>query len=91
MEFVNEEGELGQRIAHRRLELGLTHAQVARRARLTEEYVRSVEKRPTLITLGVFWRLAAALETTPRRLLGGQVSAHASEAEPHEAESTLGR
>jgi transcriptional regulator with XRE-family HTH domain len=84
-------GDLGRRIERRRHELGLTRAQVARRARLTEGFIRYVEEQPAEMRPGTLWRLAAALETTPRRLLGAGLSSQGAETHPGEAGTTLGR
>ncbi|HSJ61260.1 MAG TPA: helix-turn-helix domain-containing protein [Jiangellaceae bacterium] len=91
MEITKDPGELGRSLAQRRRELGLTHAQVARRARLTEGYVRHVEEQPADIAHAALWRLAAALETTPRQLLGAGSPLLLAERRPGEAEATLGR
>ena len=70
METSQERGDLGQRATARRRQLGLSRAQVARRARMPEGYVRYIEEQPAEVDSGSLWRLAAALETTPRQLLG---------------------
>jgi transcriptional regulator with XRE-family HTH domain len=91
MEITKDSGGLGRRLAERRRELGLTHAQVARRARLTEGYVRHVEEQPADIAHAALWRLAAALETTPRQLLGAASPYLLPEHRPGGAEATLRR
>ncbi|HEU4543734.1 MAG TPA: helix-turn-helix transcriptional regulator [Jiangellaceae bacterium] len=91
METSKEPGELGRRVAHRRLRLGLSRAQVARRARMPEGYIRHIEEQPAEVDSGALWRLAAALETTPRQLLGSSPSPPVSERRPDEAGATTGR
>ena len=91
MEITKDSGGLARRLAERRRELGLTHAQVARRARLTEGYVRHVEEQPADIAHAALWRLAAALETTPRQLLGAGSPYLLPEHRPGGAEATLRR
>jgi len=81
--------DLGRRAAERRRQLGLSRAQVARRARMPEGYVRDIEERSAEINAGVLWRLAAALETTPRQLLGAPPPV--AEPQADEAEATTGR
>ena len=89
METSQEPGDLGRRAAYRRRELGLSHAQVARRARMPEGYIRYIEEQSAEVDFGSLWRLAAALETTPRQLLGTRPLLAKRQAD--EAEATTGR
>jgi nitroimidazol reductase NimA-like FMN-containing flavoprotein (pyridoxamine 5'-phosphate oxidase superfamily) len=67
-------GDLAQRVAHRRHELGLTREEVARRAGMVPGYLDYLEHSPAVaITRGSLIRLAAALETTVPYLRGGEV------------------
>ncbi len=75
MEYSDESVNLGQRVADRRHELGLSHRQVANRAGITEQLVHDIETRQVNIGAAALWRLAAALEMTPRQLLGPGPSA----------------
>jgi len=62
--------ELGQRIAERRKELGLTQIELAKRIEATQKIVTSYERATRQMPA---WRLpviAQALETTPEELLG---------------------
>jgi len=62
--------ELGQRIAKRRKELGLTQIELAERIEATQKIVTSYERATRQMPA---WRLpliAEALETTPETLLG---------------------
>lgn len=67
-------GDLAQRVAHRRRQLGLTHEEVARRAGMASAYLEYLERSPAVaISRGSLIRLAAALETTVPYLRGGEV------------------
>ena len=67
-------GDLAQRVAHRRHELGLTHEEVARRAGMASGYLDYLEHSPAVaIARGSLIRLATALETTVPYLRGGEV------------------
>jgi transcriptional regulator with XRE-family HTH domain len=70
METPQVQQDLSHRLVERRRLLGLSRAQVARRARLAERCVRQLEEAQVEATPAVLWRLAAALETTPKRLIG---------------------
>jgi pyridoxamine 5'-phosphate oxidase-like protein len=67
-------GDLAQRVAHRRRELGLSHEEVARRAGMASGYLDHLEHSPSVaIPHGSMIRLADALETTVKALRGGRV------------------
>nr|WP_223243847.1 helix-turn-helix transcriptional regulator [Streptomyces sp. CBMA156] len=53
----------GQALYDRRTALGLSHAEVARRAGMTEEEVECIEEAGTVPTLPLLQRLAGALES----------------------------
>lgn len=65
------QGDLGRRVAYRRKELGLSQAEVERRAHLAPGHLRYLETSPEA-TLGVaaLHRLASALDTTASELRG---------------------
>ena len=67
-------GDLGQRVAHRRRELGLSREEVARRAGMAAGYLNRVEHSGAVaIPRGSLIGLAAALETSVEALRGGKV------------------
>lgn len=67
-------GDLGQRVAHRRSELGLSREEVARRAGMAAGYLDYLEHSAAVaIPRGSLIRLAAALEMTVEALRGGTV------------------
>jgi transcriptional regulator with XRE-family HTH domain len=53
--------ELGQAVRARRLELGLSQAEVAERADMTQSAVSRLEAGGTVPTIGILERLATAL------------------------------
>lgn len=63
-------GDLASRVSRRRRTLGLSVAEVARRARLDAACVERVEKRPVALTGGELIRLAAALDSTVSEMVG---------------------
>ncbi|WP_103503452.1 MULTISPECIES: pyridoxamine 5'-phosphate oxidase family protein [Streptomyces] len=64
-------GDLGRRIAARRLALGLSREEVAERAHTTTGYISYLEENPSPSPgLGVVLRVAHALETTAAALHG---------------------
>ena len=66
--------DLARRIAHRRLELGLSQEEVAHRARMAPGYFDHLEHSPSVaLTRDSMIRLAGALETTVDYLRGGHV------------------
>ncbi|WP_042380429.1 helix-turn-helix domain-containing protein [Streptacidiphilus melanogenes] len=75
-------GDLGRRVSHRRQELGLSVAEVARRAGMTPGFVDWIETRPAEIGPGELARIAAALDTTRRELLGADHDAAPGRAGP---------
>ncbi|MFE3638603.1 helix-turn-helix domain-containing protein [Streptomyces sp. NPDC059168] len=67
-------GDLGRRLAARRLQLGLTRRQVAARAGMAASYLRYLEEHPGAAPgSGVLMNLAGALETTVAALTGADV------------------
>jgi transcriptional regulator with XRE-family HTH domain len=66
-------GDLGRRVRQRRADLGLSREQVAQRAGISAEYLGYLEESPATPTPGTVVRVAEALDTTPRALLGGDV------------------
>ena len=69
-------GDLSWRVTTRREELGLCAESVARRAGSPPGYLRHLADHATMPTWTTLRRLAAALETTPGRLLGDLTSSH---------------
>ena len=63
-------GDLGRRVVARRNELGLNRADLAERAGMPVEFLEYVETQPAELGTSPLWRLATALETSPRILLG---------------------
>lgn len=63
-------GDLSKRVAQRRVELHLTRAQVALRARMSLRYLEYLENFPSVPDAATLRHLAAALRTTPAALLG---------------------
>ncbi|MFF2203337.1 helix-turn-helix domain-containing protein [Streptomyces sp. NPDC058145] len=67
-------GDLGRRLAARRLQLGLTRRQAATRAGMAASYLRYLEEHPGAAPgTGALMNLAEALETTVTELTGGGV------------------
>ncbi|MFI5532519.1 helix-turn-helix domain-containing protein [Kitasatospora sp. NPDC051853] len=66
---------LGQAVYDRRTELGLSQAEVARRAGMTQPQVSNVEGGDSVPTLPVLIRLAKALEASLTIALDGDASA----------------
>lgn len=62
-------GDLSRRVAQRREELQLSVADLAARSGTSVEYL---EQYPSQLTVEAMHKLAAALETTPAELLGGE-------------------
>jgi transcriptional regulator with XRE-family HTH domain len=91
MDIRTDPSVLGHRVAGRRHELGLSRRQVARRAGMAEQHVRDIEERPTQISAATLWRLAAALELTPRRLLAEGPSALGTDRAIGDAQIRAGR
>ena len=70
MEDIRDRGDLGRRVARRRAELGLSVAQLAERAGMAPGYIDYLERHTANITTEMLYRLAAALLTSDRSLLG---------------------
>jgi transcriptional regulator with XRE-family HTH domain len=67
-------GDLARRVTHRRTELGLSTRELAERAGVDAWFLAYFEQSSdTTLTGGALLRLAAALETSPFVLEGGQV------------------
>ncbi|MFF5017314.1 helix-turn-helix domain-containing protein [Streptomyces sp. NPDC001165] len=67
-------GDLGRRLAARRIQLGLTRRETAARAGMAASYLRYVEEHPEATPgTGALMILAKALETTVAELTGGTV------------------
>jgi nitroimidazol reductase NimA-like FMN-containing flavoprotein (pyridoxamine 5'-phosphate oxidase superfamily) len=67
-------GDLARRVRERRLELGLSHEEVAQRAGMAAGYVEYLEGAAlAALSYGGLMRLAAALQTTPEALSGGGI------------------
>lgn len=64
--------KIGQRIAKRRRELGLTQWQVEEMADITQKYLSNLERATSGLSIDVLMRLCAALETTPDNILLGK-------------------
>ncbi|MEU8515727.1 pyridoxamine 5'-phosphate oxidase family protein [Kitasatospora sp. NPDC048722] len=64
-------GDIGRRLARRRQLLGLSRRDVADRAGMAPEYVEHVELSADAVDTVTLARLAAALGTSARELLGG--------------------
>ncbi|MFD0019889.1 helix-turn-helix domain-containing protein [Streptomyces sp. NPDC058382] len=64
-------GDMGRRIATRRMQLGLSRQDVALRAAAAPGYIEYVEEQPASPGVGFMLRLANALETTVEDLTGG--------------------
>lgn len=69
-----EAGDLARRVRERRLELGLSPEEAAKRAGMAPAYLEYLERTALAApTHGSLMRLAAALQTTPELLGGGGV------------------
>jgi nitroimidazol reductase NimA-like FMN-containing flavoprotein (pyridoxamine 5'-phosphate oxidase superfamily) len=67
-------GDLARRIAHRRVELGLSVEEVAARAGIDPGYLRYFEQNPSAtLSAGTLMLMALALDSTPMELQGGDV------------------
>ena len=68
--------DFARRLIHRRQELGLTAEELARRSEVAAGYLEYLEHGPAaeMPQTGLMLRLAAALETTPAHLTGGDVA-----------------
>lgn len=64
-------GDLGRRVAIRRVRLGLDRKEIAARAGMAPNFLAYLETRPVMIGTSTLIRLARALETSPSDLLGG--------------------
>jgi transcriptional regulator with XRE-family HTH domain len=76
-------GDIGRRVSRRRQELGLSRAQVAERAGVATGYMAYIEDQPATPSAGTITRLAEALETTPRQLLGAALDVPPGRAAGH--------
>lgn len=64
--------KIGQRIAKRRRELGLTQWQVEEMADITQKYLSNLERATSGLSIDVLMRLCGVLETTPDNILLGK-------------------
>ena len=65
---------LGENIQLRRIELGLTQAELAKRLGLkSKASISSIEKNKEDLTVTRLIKIAEALETTPTHLMGGNI------------------
>ncbi|MGA5824353.1 helix-turn-helix domain-containing protein [Kitasatospora sp. NPDC094028] len=76
-------GDLGRRVAHRRVELGLTRELVAERGGLDAGFVAYLETHPVPVGVTTLTRLADALDTTVADLLGGGRDVPSGRARPN--------
>ncbi len=75
-------GDLGRRVAHRRRQLHLSPEELAARTGMAAGYLEDLEVRPGQLTTEAVLRLAAALDTTPGALLGGDVDRASGSSRP---------
>ncbi len=66
--------DLGQAVHDRRVELGISQAELARRAEMTQPQVSKLELGGTVPTLPLLARLAKALDTSLNIALDGDMS-----------------
>ncbi|MGW2089165.1 pyridoxamine 5'-phosphate oxidase family protein [Streptomyces sp. NPDC001880] len=66
-------GDIGRRVAAERRRLGFSREEMARRARMSANYLAYLEERPADPTLATLIRLADALGTTVAALRGGGI------------------
>lgn len=64
---------MGQRIKHRRNELGLTQERLAEILEISNNHLSSIENGKGNASLALFCNICSALEVTPDYLLIGQV------------------
>ncbi len=68
---MTDVGDLGRRVVERRLEMGLSPAELADRAGMDRGYLEGLEVSPSpQLTRSALWRLAAALEMSVGDLTG---------------------
>jgi transcriptional regulator with XRE-family HTH domain len=67
--------EIGGRVRHRRLDLGMTIEEVAQRAGMAPTLVGYLEGQPTALGIDTLIRIADALGTSVNALLGGSAQA----------------
>lgn len=63
--------QIGKHIRYRREELALSQAEVARRAKISNQYLSNIERAVSIPSTEVVMRLALALDTTPDTFLVG--------------------
>jgi transcriptional regulator with XRE-family HTH domain len=61
---------LGQNIRHRRMELGISQSQLAKRIDVTQSYISNIESGARSVTIPMLRKIADALDTTITELLG---------------------
>lgn len=75
-------GDLGRRVAERRVELGLSTEETAARCGMSPTYLRAVESAPSPhLSRAALWSLAAALETSVDAITGSGWDAPPGQAE----------
>lgn len=70
---IHNPGDVGRRIARRRIEIGLTRAELAERSGMATQYIDYLEHQPVRVSSSALARLALALDTTSAQLLGGGI------------------
>jgi nitroimidazol reductase NimA-like FMN-containing flavoprotein (pyridoxamine 5'-phosphate oxidase superfamily) len=75
-------GDLGRRVAQRRRDLGLSRAELAKRAEMVERYVAYLEDEAAHVPLISLSRLASALDTSVDELRGDDVKAPPGQRRP---------
>jgi len=68
--------DLGRIVALRRMQLGMTQAQLAERCNLSDSYIGCIERADRKISIEALLSLCEALSLSPNFLLGGSLSEH---------------
>ncbi|MEP6526727.1 MAG: pyridoxamine 5'-phosphate oxidase family protein [Nocardioidaceae bacterium] len=75
--WTTKPDDIGQRVRHRRLDLGMTIEEVAERAGMAPTFVGYLEGQPAALGIDTLIRLAHALRTSVNALAGGSANAGA--------------